>query len=259
MEWIDTHAHLNDPSFEGRIEEVLDRAWAAGVVQIVVIGTDLADSIKAIELADRHEPLVAAVGLQPNNLNEVAEADWREIETLAALPQVVAIGETGLDNYWKTVSIDRQRDYFRRHLDLSGRLGKPVVIHCRDAQDDVIKALTEESARRGPIAGVMHSYTGDAASAQRCLELGLHVSFAGMVTFKKNQALRAVAKTIPLGHLLIETDSPYLSPEPFRGKPNEPCRLVHTGECLATVHGLSRFDLAESMTRNARQLFKLSY
>lgn len=257
MEWIDTHSHLNDRSFDGRIEEVLDRALVAGLAKILVVGTDLSDSIRAIELADQHESLVAAVGLQPNNLNECAETDWREIETLASLPQVVAIGETGLDNYWKTVATDLQREYFRRHLELSRRLRKPVVIHCRDAEADVLEVLTDDAHRHGKIEGVMHSYTGDAASAVRCLELGLYVSFAGMVTFKKSDALRAVAKTIPLDRLLIETDSPYLSPEPFRGKPNEPCRVVHTGECLAQVLGMDATEIAEATTRNAQSLFKM--
>ena len=202
--------------------------------------------------------LSAVVGLQPNNLLEVLETDFEAIVKLAADPAVVAIGETGMDRYWKTVPIPLQREYFLRHLALAHERKLPLVIHCRDAEADIIDVLTQFAHETGSaISGVMHSFVGDEATARSCLDLGLHLSFAGMLTFKKNQALRDVAAMAPLDRLLVETDSPYLSPEPFRGNTNEPSRVIHTGACLAAIHRVSLEHMAEVTTANARRLFRL--
>lgn len=258
MSWIDTHAHLNDPRFEPILTDVLARARGAGVERILVIGIDAASSRRALDLANRYPELRAVVGIQPNNLGAIEPGDWERVLELAPHPLVVGIGETGMDRYWDFAPIERQREYFLLHLDLSDRLEKPVVIHCRDAEADVIGVLREHADRSGKeIRGVMHSFTGEKETAATCMALGLFISFAGMVTFKKSQGLREVASSIPLDRLLVETDSPYLSPHPLRGKENEPSHVVHTGACLAAVHGISAEELASITTANARRLFHL--
>jgi TatD DNase family protein len=258
MTWIDTHAHLNDPAYELNLAEVLDRASAAGVSRIVVIGTDPASSRRAVEAAQADPRLYAAVGLHPTALNDLPAGAWNEIESLAGEDRVVAVGETGLDRLRYEVSMETQREYFHRHLELAQRIGKPVVIHCRGAEGDVIEAVAKHAPPFGtrPV-GVMHAFTGDSESARRCLALGLMISFAGMLTFKKNDALRATAAGLPLDRIVVETDSPYLSPEPFRGRTNEPSRVVHTGARLAEALGRPVEAVAKATTANARKLFSL--
>lgn len=254
--WIDTHAHLADELFKDNIAEVLDRAQSAGVERIIVIGTDLASSRRAVELAQAHDLLRATVGIHPNHAGEARPGDFEAVVELAGAVKVVGIGETGLDRYWDTVPIGLQREFFMRHLELGHAAGKPVVIHCRQAESDVLEALASFTARfGGPIAGVMHSFTADLAVARQCLAHGLMISFAGMLTYKKNDSLRAVAAELPLDCLLVETDSPYLSPEPFRGKPNEPARVVHTGQRLAAIRAMPIDELATATTRNAKRVF----
>jgi TatD DNase family protein len=255
LDLVDSHAHLADEQFAADLPEVIDRAAAAGVRRIVTIGTTAADSRVGLDLARRFAGLGATVGIQPNNAAAAAPGDWDEIVRLAAEAGVVAVGETGLDRHWDYTPFGQQEDYFTRHLELARQQQLPVVIHCREAEADVIRMLQAEIDRHGPVRGVMHSYTGDALSAATCLALGLHISFAGMVTFKNARALRAVARTVPLDRLLIETDSPYLAPVPVRGKRNEPANLVHTAGCLANLFGIAPAVLAEHCTRNARLLF----
>ena len=254
---IDSHAHLDDSRFAADLPAVLDRAAAAGVERILTIGIDRATSEAAVALADRFPMLAAVVGIQPNHVAEAAPEDWAAVADLAAGSRVVAVGETGLDRYWDRAPFELQEESFRRHLDLARRLDRPVVIHCREAEADVVRVLREEFDRRGPVRGVMHSFTGDAATAAACLELGLHVSFAGMLTYKSAADLRAVARGIPLDRLLVETDSPYLAPEPVRGRRNEPAFVAHNAACLAGLMGVSVEELAAATTQNARRLFGL--
>lgn len=254
---IDTHAHLDDRRFADDLPEVLTRARKAGLTRILSIGIDLSTSRAALELARHHDLLAAVVGIQPNSLAEMAPTDWDDVQRLAREPDVVAIGETGLDRYWDRAPFPLQEEYFARHLELVRELDKPVVIHCREAEADVVRMLREEYDRRGPIDGVMHSFTGDRDTALACLEMGLHISFAGMVTFKKNEELRAIAALVPADRILIETDSPYLAPEPKRGKRNEPAFVAHTAACLAGVRGVEVTQFAEQTTDNARRLFRL--
>lgn len=257
--WIDTHAHLSSEAFEESLDEVLDRAGRAGVVRVVVIGTDHADVARAIEFADRYPATAPTAGIHPNNLLEVSPTEVEEVFRWMADPRIVGIGETGLDRYWKTVPFDLQQASFARHLAVAKDLDKPIVIHCRDAEEEMLGALQSHADQTGvPIKGVMHSFVGGPQMAEICLSLGLDLSFAGMVTFKKNQALREVAATVPIDRILVETDSPYLSPEPMRGKPNEPARVVHTGECLARARGMSVEDFARATTANACRLFGLT-
>lgn len=257
---FDTHAHLNSATFETNVAEVVQRSRDAGVIGIVVIGIDLATSRRACELAvDYPGYLHAVVGIQPNSAATAGEDDMAAIETLARAPGVVGIGETGLDCYWDDTPIGVQHEYFQRHLDFAFDVGLPVVIHMRESGSLIIEQLRRQAdAARLPPA-VMHSFTGDLDEARACLELGLMISFAGMVTFKKGEDLRQVAAMIPEERLLVETDSPYLSPEPLRGKrPNEPARVEHTLRSLADLRTVSAEHLARVTTQNAQRFFRLT-
>ena len=256
MKLIDTHAHLNEDAFTNDLEETLARATDAGVEHILVIGTTLKDSEIAVELGQRFEMIKAVVGIQPNYVAVVEKDDFTKIEQLAQESCVVGIGETGLDQYWDYAPLDLQREYFDRHVALSQNMSLPFVVHCRDAETEVLDEL-QTYAQRGVLQGVMHSYTGSQAGAKTAVELGLHVSFAGMVTFKKNDDLREVAKSVPVERLLVETDSPYLAPMPYRGKRNEPAYVQYTLQCIADVREVSAEDLASRTSANARELFSL--
>jgi TatD DNase family protein len=243
-----------EEAFTPDLHDVVQRAIDAGVTQMVVVGTDLATSRQAVELADRYPSLFAVVGIQPNYVQAAAEGDFAALEELSLCPRVVGVGETGLDRYWDFSPIDRQVESFERHIDLSQRRGLPFVVHCRDAEADVL-AVLRRAAAAGPLRGVMHSFTGDLATAEECCRLGLYVSFAGMLTFKRNDALRAVAAALPADRLLVETDAPYLAPAPYRGKRNEPAHVRYTSGLLADLRGVSKEDMAAMTTANARRLF----
>ena len=256
---IDTHAHLDGSHLADDLEAVLQRAANDGVTQVVTIGTTVESSRRALALASRFDSVFAAIGIQPNDTGDAADSDWDTIKELAKSHResIVALGETGIDCYWDRVPLAIQQDYFDRHLDLARELDLPVVIHMRESGQQIVSQLREHwKAESG--AGVMHSFTGDEKLMQACLELGLYISFAGMVTFKKSDALRDVATKVPLDRILVETDSPYLSPEPFRGKrPNEPARVVHTAKCLAELHKMDLSEFAAQTTANAIALFGL--
>lgn len=256
MPLIDTHAHLFDERFASDLPAVLQRAAAVGVERIVCIGIDRDSNLPSVKLANSHPMLVAAVGIQPNHVADSLPADWDEVVRLAETePRVVAIGETGLDRYWDRTPFPQQEEFFARHIELARRLNKPFVIHCREAEAEVVKMLRAEFEKHGPIRAVMHSFSGDAATATACLEMGLSISFAGVLTYKTAQPLRDVAKDVPLERLLVETDCPYLSPVPHRGKRNEPSFVAHTAVCLAEVKGVPLSAIEEHTTRNARDLF----
>lgn len=256
MSLVDTHAHLDQEEFGSDLAEVLARAEAAGVERIVAVGTTAASSEVTVELAVRYPRVVAAVGIQPNYCGQAAAGDWDHILKLVARDGVVAVGETGLDRHWDYTPYVVQQDYFDRHLKLAHERDLPFIVHTRESDAEVLSML-EEAARRGPLRGVMHSFTGTAETAARCIELGLYVSFAGMVTFKKSVELRAVAATIPRDRILVETDSPYLAPDPLRGKRNEPANVAHTARCLAEVRGQTAEEFFEQTTVNAVRLFRL--
>jgi TatD DNase family protein len=255
---FDTHTHVDQSDFDESRDAVIERARQAGVTRLVAVGTTVAASEVCLALAVKYEGVFAAVGIQPNNVAECAPGDWAAIERLATAPGVVAIGETGLDRHWDYTPFDQQQEYFDRHIRLAQRLDLPFIVHMRDCNADIL-AMLREAAVRGPLRGVMHSFTSDAVMAAECVALGLHISFAGMITYKKSQPLRDSAATIPAERLLIETDSPYLSPEPVRSqRPNEPALVRHTAECLAAVRGTSFEELARMTTANACELFRVS-
>lgn len=258
MDFIDTHAHLTDEKLCGELADVLARAQAVGVGRVICVSTGAADSREALAIANKYPDVFAAVGIHPNHASEARPDDWEQIALMAGDPRVVAIGETGLDRHWDFTPFPMQEDYFARHLALSRAAGKPIVIHTRDAEADVIRMLREEFERHGPVSGVLHSYTGPAEVALEAVTMGLHVSFAGMLTYKSAQSVRDCAVAIPPGRLLVETDSPYLAPEPVRGRRNEPANVVHTATRLAQVRGMTVDALAALTSANARRLFGLA-
>jgi TatD DNase family protein len=254
---IDTHAHLDDERFGYDLALVLQRAQAAGVSPILAIATTASSSVTCVALAAEYAPLYASVGIQPNHIAEASVGAWDEVVALAASAKVVALGETGLDRHWDYTPFAAQEDYFARHLDLARHRNLAVVIHCREAEADTVRMLRADFERHGPVRAVMHSFTGDLATAEACLAMGLTISFAGMVTYKNAQALRDVAAKVPLDRLVVETDSPYLAPVPVRGQRNEPAHIAHTAACLADVLGVTSEVIADQTTRNARALFGL--
>lgn len=260
MHLIDTHAHLDAEKFDGDRDEVIARARESGVEAIVCPAVTAASSEAVVRLAESHDGLFAAVGIQPNCAAEAAPGDWDRVVALAGHPRVVAVGETGLDCHWDFTPIEVQRDYFDRHLQLAQEHGLPVAIHCREAEADVLPMLREAVAR-GPLPGVMHAFSGDRSFAEACLDLGLYVSFVGSVTYtnKKFRPLRDAAPVVPDDRVVLETDAPYLIPQPLRGRRprNEPAHLMHTAECLAELRGQSVEELAAQTTANARRLFRL--
>jgi TatD DNase family protein len=254
---VDTHAHLMDPAFGDDLVAVLQRAAEAGVGTIVCVGYDLESSRAAVALAREHSGLLATVGLHPNYLAE-APPDWlSEVRALAAAPRVVGIGETGLDYYRTYTPRDVQQAGFTAQLKLGAELGLPVVVHCRDAEADVLTALQQQPrGERAP--GVLHCFSGSTTTMHAAVAAGYYISMAGTVTFKNAAELRAVAAEVPDDRLLVETDCPYLSPVPHRGQRNEPAHVRLTAACIADLRGQSLPELAEQTTANAVCLFGLA-
>ena len=222
---------------------------------MAVIGTRAIDSEAAADLASREVGIVAAAGIHPNDVGEVVAGEWDRIVALAESERVAAIGETGLDWYRDHAPKDVQREWFDRHLRLAQRLSLPLVIHTRESIPDVL-AMLREAIARGPLAAILHAFTGTAAEAAEAIDLGCHLGFAGMVTFRSSAQLREVATTVPIDRLLVETDSPFLSPEPLRGRRNEPAHVVHTARCLALARDCPPEALAAATAANARRLFR---
>ncbi len=261
MSYFDTHVHLDQQEFDADRDAVVARSREAGVEHIVCVGISADTSRAALRLAATDRQVLAAVGIQPNYCGEAATGDWDRIVAMAGEPGTAAVGETGLDRYWDFTPWDLQQDYFDRHLKLARQRDLPVIIHCRDAEADLLPML-REAAARGPLHGVLHAFSGDVETATQCVQLGLHVSFAGMVTYrnKKFNSLRAAAASVPDDRILIETDSPYLMPHPLRGKQqrNEPAHIVYTAEDLAKLRGVSLEEFGALTTANARRLFRLA-
>lgn len=263
---IDSHCHLQADQFAHDLDAVLASAATSGVEIVIDVGIDLETSRSAVELSRTHRPrqcvapesgeaatrvasVRATAGLHPND-SENHDRDWAEIAALCADDDVVAVGETGLDLYWKRVALATQVASLERHLDLAKELGKPVVLHCRDAFAELFEVLTP----RAPVRGILHCFTGDADAARRCLDLGLHVSFAGPIGYPKNEGLRAAARLVPRDRLLIETDAPYLPPQSRRGERNEPAFVVETLAALAACRDEPLDQVAEACWANTVSL-----
>ena len=253
---FDTHAHLHGPEFALDLDAVLARARAAGIVGMVTIGTDGETNPAAVALAERLPDVYATVGIHPHDAASATEADWDALEALArGSAKVVALGEMGLDFFRNLSPRDVQETVFRRQLGLARRLGKPVIVHCRDAHADTLAILADEKVAE--TGGVMHCFSGDVAVARRCLDLGLLISLAGPVTYKNARALPDVARFVPEDRLVMETDCPYLPPQPHRGQRNEPAYVALTAARVAELRVMDPGELAAATTRNAVSLFKL--
>ena len=248
---VDAHAHLSDIALWDERVEILQRAGEAGVGLVLNVGYDRLTSERAIELGRESMQAAPAVGIHPNNIPGSSSEDFDAVETWAALPEVVALGETGLDFYWNTTPEGRQREVFQWHLELGRRHGLPLTIHSRNAES----AALDEIAALPPPGGVLHCFGGDQETARRALDLGLYLGVDGPITFKKSSNLHDLVRWMPLDRLLIETDAPYLTPHPFRGKRNEPARVALVAEKVAELKGISAEDVAHQSTENAFALF----
>ncbi|MCB9890696.1 MAG: TatD family hydrolase [Planctomycetes bacterium] len=247
---VDTHCHLGYDDEGLPPGDLVTRAQAVGVVALVDVGIDIATSRAALGRAHELPFVFASAGLHPNSCE-----NWNDeldtIADLAADPSIVAIGETGLDLYWKHVALATQVASLEAHLELARRLDKPIILHCRDAFDELLPVL----ASHAPVRGVLHCFSGTVAHAKACLDLGLHVSFAGPLTYARNEALREAARFVPDDRVLVETDAPFLPPQSRRGKRNEPANVLEVQSRLAELRGRSTADMARICTRNAAQLF----
>ena len=250
---IDTHCHLNHPRLLRRLEEVLARARQAGVSAMIVVGYDLASSHTAVELAAQHHGLWAAVGIHPHEAGEVNAAALAEIKALARSPRVVAVGETGLDFYRDLSPRPAQIDSFARHLDLAAELELPAIIHCREAQEEMLARVASH-----PRANlVWHCFDGTLEQAERAVSLGMVLGFGATVTRRRAEGLRQVVKWTPPDRILLETDAPYLSPQPGRSPDNEPANVVVVAEAVAAARGESVADTAALTSENAHRAFGL--
>lgn len=250
---FDTHAHLNATQFNEDVEQVIERARAEGVSHIVVVGFDRPTIERAMELADQYSFIYAAVGWHPVDAVHMTDEDLSMIERLAAHPKVVALGEMGLDYYWDQSPKDIQKEVFRKQIRLAKKVKLPIIIHNRDATADIVHILQEEQAAE--VGGVMHCFSGSIEVARQCMDMNFYISFGGPVTFKNAKKPKEVAKEIPLDRLLIETDCPYLTPHPFRGKRNEPSYVKYVAEAIAELKGLSFEEVAQKTSDNAKRLF----
>ena len=256
IEFIDSHAHLSTPKFDGDRKAVLQRAVAAGVSAIVDVGSDIETSMAAASLAEAHPGRVyATAGVDPHVADRFSDSAAARIEQMLQNPRVVAVGETGLDYYYEHSQRDVQQRAFKVHIELALLHDLPMIVHCREAFDDCFRLLGPHS---GELRGVAHCFTGNAKEAEAFLQLGFYVSFAGIITFSKAETLREAASAVPLERTLIETDCPYLAPEPYRGRRNEPAWVVRVAERLAELHGCGFEAVASATTANARKLFRLA-
>ncbi len=258
---IDSHAHLDGRAYDSDREEVIQRALAAGLQAIITIGVekDLPGIEKAVAIADDHVAVFATVGVHPHDAQAIQEDWYDKIKALADHPKVVGIGETGLDYHYMHSPKLRQQGAFERFLCLGRDLDLPVVIHTREAEEDTLFLLNQFQQQGGgkSLYGVVHCFSGDYSLARKFLDMGLYLSFTGVITFPKAEVLRDVIKKIPLERVLLETDCPYLTPIPFRGKRNEPAHVVHVAKTVADILGKPLEEVAGTTTQNVITLFRL--
>jgi TatD DNase family protein len=253
---FDTHVHLNADQYKEDLEEVIDRALTEGISRMVVVGFDRPTIEKAMELVEKYDFLYASVGWHPVDAIDMKDEDLLWIEELASHPKVVAIGEMGLDYHWDKSPKDIQKEVFRKQIQLAKKVKLPIVIHNRDATADIVQILKEEHAE--DVGGIMHCFSGSTEVAKECVDMNFYISLGGPVTFKNAKKPKEVAEAIPLDKLLIETDCPYLTPHPFRGKRNEPSYVKLVAEEIAEIKGISLEEVAEVTTANAKKLFGIN-
>jgi TatD DNase family protein len=252
LAWVDTHCHLNLSHFDADLGAVVERALAARVTQVIVPGADMPSSRRAVELAEQYPGVWAAVGVHPNDAASFRAGDLDELRQLAAHPRVVAVGEIGLDLYWKAAPLEQQQALFAAQLQLAAEVGKPVIVHDREAHAAVLETLR---AYRPPAGAVLHAFSGDSAMAESAVAEGFYLGVDGPLTYKNSHVLRAIFTAAPLERILLETDAPYLTPQPHRGRRNEPAYLRYVAEKLAEVRRLDLDEVARVTTANAARLF----
>jgi TatD DNase family protein len=258
--YIDSHCHINFPELAARLPEILARMADNKVTHALCVSVDLPDFPQVLALAEQHPNIYASVGVHPD-YEDTPEPSVEQLVALADHEKIVAIGETGLDYYRLTGDLEWQRERFRTHIRASRATGKPLIIHTRSASEDTIRIMREEGAGTdaGGPAGVMHCFTESLEVARAAIEQGFYISFSGIVTFKSAKELQAVAREVPLERILIETDSPYLAPVPYRGKMNEPGYVAHVGEFIAQLKDVPVEEVARRTTENFFQLFKAAH
>jgi TatD DNase family protein len=250
---IDSHAHLEMKEFEHDRREVMERAKLAGVDIIVSVGTNLALSRKAVSLATQYENIYATIGIHPHDVGKIGNKTYDDLKELAHHKKVVAYGEIGLDFFRNIAPQAQQKEKFSEQLQIAGELKLPVIIHDRDAHEQSLRIVKASGIRRG----VFHCFSGDYEMAKQCLDLGFYLSVPGVVTFGKAQTLQNIVKNVPLTSLLLETDCPYLTPDPYRGKRNEPAYIVHTAKKVAQIKGLPWEEVATVTAQNTLRLFHI--
>ncbi|MFV5960171.1 TatD family hydrolase [Bacillus sp. AK25] len=253
---FDTHAHLNAEQYNEDLDQVIERAKSEKVEKIVVVGFDRPTITRAMELIEAYDFMYAAIGWHPVDAIDMTDEDLAWIKELSQHEKVVAIGEMGLDYYWDKSPKDVQKEVFRRQIALAKEVNLPIIIHNRDATEDVVTILKEEGAAE--VGGIMHCFTGSLEIAKACMEMNFYISFGGPVTFKNAKKPKEVVKDIPSDRLLIETDCPYLTPAPFRGKRNEPSYVKYIAEQIAELREMSFEELAALTTENAKKVFRIN-
>ncbi|MFN2748222.1 TatD family hydrolase [Bacillus sp. z60-18] len=253
---FDTHAHLNAEQFNDDLEDVIARAKKEEVEHIVVVGFDRPTITRAMELIDAYDFIYAAIGWHPVDAIDMTDEDLAWIKKLSAHEKVVAIGEMGLDYHWDKSPKDVQKEVFRKQIALAKEVNLPIVIHNREATEDVVSILREEGAEK--VGGIMHCFTGSAEIAKECIDMNFYLSFGGPVTFKNAKKPKEVVKQVPNDRILIETDCPFLAPHPFRGKRNEPSYVKLVAEQIAELKGLTYEEVATFTTENAKKLFGIN-
>lgn len=257
--FIDTHAHLNYRDLQKTLPDILTRAKENGIDKVIVPATDYKSSVEVVELVQKHDMLYGAVGIHPTELKDFEETHFSGIEELAKEEKIVAIGEIGLDYYWKPYDMNLEQHVLRSQLIIAKKLGLPVILHNRDSSDDLMK-IVEEEYENGKLRGQFHSFSGSSNMAKRCVELGFYISFTGNITYKPREDTfisYQIVKDMPRNNLLLETDTPFLPPIPHRGKQNEPAYIKHTAEKIAELRSESIEDLARMTSGNAIRLFGL--
>lgn len=250
---VDTHVHLNSKKYKDNLPQVIERAHEAGVELMIVVGFDHETNVKAIEIAEKYPFIYATVGYHPTDARHVKQSDYELLVSQIKHEKVVGIGECGLDFYWDKEYIDKQIEVFKMQIELSIEFNKPLIIHMRDASEATFNVLSDYKE----LKGIMHCYSGSPEMAEEFLKLGLHISLGGPVTFTNGRVPKAVAKMVPIDKLLIETDAPYLSPHPFRGKTNEPARVKLVALEIAKLRAMSYEDVAKKTAKNAYKLFDI--
>jgi len=251
---IDSHCHLDFPDFASELDAVVARARAAGIGRMVTISTRVRKHAQVLAIAEKFPDIFCSVGTHPHNAHEELDIDAKALVEISKHPKVVAIGEAGLDYHYDKSPRDAQEQGLRQHIAAARETGLPLVIHAREADDDMARILAEETGK-GAFPAVLHCFTGGRALAERAVELGLYVSFTGILTFKNSQPLREIAAALPPERVLVETDAPYLAPLPFRGKRNEPSYVVETAKVLAATRGVTPDEIARQTTENFFRLF----